>query len=1037
MYKLNIYSIKLKNLMTLSLVMIGLLTFNITQAQNRSVSGKVKTEQGETLPGVSVLVKGSSNGTVTNVNGEYTITVNGDSDILVFSFIGMKTQEVTAGSRSSIDVSMVDDVAALEEVVVIGYGEQRKSVLTAAISSVKAEDLASFSAGSVDQALQGRMAGVQIVPTSGSPGSGYDVKIRGAGSNSATSPLYIVDGMRVPNIDFVDPFEIESVEVLKDAASAAIYGAEGANGVVYVTTKSGKVGPGVVSYDFQYGLQNENSALEVMNLNQFETYNTEAGVNTRRPEEQLPSQGTDWKNELFENNAPLQRHGLTFSGGTDKTKYLLGGYFFTQDGIIGGDKSGFNRYSLRFNVEHKVNDWIKVSSKYSYQKYENTSIQENSEFGGIAQNGIAMDPASPVVYENGIPPWIINEYGAGNAYKTNSDGLYWGMSTLVDGEISNPLAKLEQIHGSNTITGIVGSSAITISPIEGLDVTSRFGTISGYSYNHYWQEDWFFNDRDTESARASDTFGDFFNYQWENYASYTKKVLDHNINVLVGTSFFSTENGYVTGNASTLLNPIPELSYLDAVPSRVENTNAQGNRNTSTLSSYFGRLTYNLKDKYLIGATLRADGSSLLSEENRWGYFPSVSAGWVVSGEDFFPAGVFNYLKLRASWGQNGSLSSLTNQSTGASLSLVNSGFIYENDNGTFLSGAEPIQLANPDLTWETSIQSDFGLDFGFFDDKLTASVDYFIKDTKDLIVAGTPPNYVGNPIAAVNAGDVQNKGWEFELGYFDKSGELKYDIGFNLTAIKNEATKVDPNKEFEAGADVGVDWTSATAMQEGKPIWFFRGYETSGIFQNQAQIDAYTADVTGGYDPQPGDPIINDVNNDGQITVEDFVEIGSPHPDFSIGTTIKLEYKGFDLNIFAQGSFGQEVIMGFNRTDRITANKPEFFYTDRWTEEGSTNDWFRAGVAAQAYTSDMMVFNGSYLKIRQLQLGYNLPAPILDKAGLTKLRLYVSLDNYFTFTNYQGFDPEVGGGSGNTIGIDRGSYPIPKTFLTGLTLQF
>lgn len=1035
MHKIKIYSVRLSGLMSMLLMLLTLLSFSV-QAQDKVVSGKVTSATtGETLPGVSVLIKGTATGTVTNLDGDYKITLNSDDDVLVFSFIGMKAQEMSVGGRSTIDVGMLDDITSLEEIVVVGYGSQKKSVLTAAISSVKAEDLANFSAGSVDQALQGRMAGVQIVPTSGSPGAGYDVKIRGAGSNGNTSPLYIVDGMRVPDISWLDPFEIEAIEVLKDAASAAIYGAEGANGVVYVTTKQGVDGPGKISYDFQFGLQSENSPLEVMNLAQFDEYNTEAGI-SRRSDEQVPTVGTNWKDEIFD-TAPLQRHALTFSGGNADTKYMFGGYFLDQEGIVGGEKASINRYGLRFNLQHKVNDWAKITSNYSFAKFERQSIQENSEFGGIVQSGIVMDPATPVVYANGIPQWITNEYGADQAYKTNSDGLYWGMSALVDGETSNPLAKMEQVHGSFNATVFSGATAVTISPIEGLEVTSRLGIISGNFYNHYWQEEWFFNDRDTEDARVADTYSDYFNYQWENFASYTKQLGENNFNVLVGTSYFETESGYLTGNGTTLLNAIPQLAYLDAVPNRLQNTNAQGNRNTNVLNSYFGRLTYNYKEKYLFSATMRADGSSVLSENNRWGYFPSVSAGWVLSSEDFFGAGPLNFLKVRASWGENGSLSSLTSQGAGASLATVSAGFIYEDASGNFLTGAEPVQLANPNLTWETSVQTDFGIDIGLFEDRLTASADYFIKDTKDLIVPGSPPSFVGNPAGPVNSGEVRNKGIELELGFQEQKGDFKYDVSVNFTAIKNEATFVDPNKEYEAGADVGIDWNDATAMQQGFPIWFFRGYQTDGIFQNDAEVTAYTENVAG-YTPSPGDPVIVDTDGDGTITPSDFVQIGTPHPDFTFGTTIELDYKGFDFKIFAQGSIGNDVIMGFNRTDRIQANKPEFFYNDRWTGEGSTNSWFRAGVAGQAYTSDLMVFDGSFFKIRQMQLGYNLPKSVLDKAGLTKLRLYVSLDNFFTFTKYKGFDPEIGGSNNaNSLGIDRGSYPVPKTFVTGLTLQF
>lgn len=1046
MIKLRQMKIKLEGLMKMSLMLVALISFS-AQAQNRTVTGKITSSTtGETLPGVSVLIKGTATGTVTNLEGAYTISVNSDSDVLVYSFIGMKPVEMTVGGRSTIDVSMEDDVTSLEEIVVVGYGEQKKSVLTAAISSVKAEDLANYSAGSVDQALQGRMSGVQITPSSGSPGSGFNIKIRGAGSNGSTQPLFIIDGMRVAFMDHLDPFEIESVEVLKDAASAAIYGAEGANGVVLVTTKEGKEGKNQINYDFQYGVQNFNSKLEVMNLQQFEEYNSEAGIN-RSSAETLPSTGTNWVDEIFQ-SAPMQRHALSFSGGNDKTTYMIGGNYFSQDGIVGGDKSRFDRMSIRFNIKHQVKDWLEIGNKFSFAHFDRSSIQENTEFGSIVQSGILMDPATPVVYSNGLPSWVtdpVEGYGDQN-YVTDANGNYYGVSTLMEGEIANPIARMNLAHGELSQNLFSGTSYLKVSPLKGLSITSRLGVFIGNGRDRSWSNSYYFNPRAIGNSSVNQTIFERVNYQWENFASYDLNVGDHKINALVGTSIYSVENSYVSGYGAPLLNEIDQLAYLDAIPDRLNNTNANGNSQLETLNSYFGRIQYSFRDKYLLGVAMRADGSSKLADGKRWGYFPSVSGGWVISNEDFFSAGPLNFLKLRASWGINGSLS---NVGVGEALAKVSAGFIYTDDLGNFRIGAEPTTVANPDLTWETSTQTDIGVDFGFFDDKFTGTFDYFIKTTEDLLVPGTPPSFVGNPAGFVNLGTVENKGVELELGYKDESGALKYAVDVNFTKINNKATKVDPNKLYEAGANIGIDWNSATAMAEGKPIWYFRGYETAGIFQSQTEADAY-ANTVSGYTPAPGDPIIIDQltvdtdddgipdATDGIISAADFVEIGSPHPDFMLGARVKLEYKGFDFQVFAQGSFGNDVIMGFNRTDRLESNKPSFFYEDRWTGDGSTNNWFRAGVAPQAYTSDMMVFDGSFVKIRQMQLGYNLPKGMLGNAGISKLRVYVSLDNFFTFTDYKGFDPEVGGStSSNSIGIDRGSYPVPKTFLTGLTVQF
>jgi len=460
-----------------------------------------------------------------------------------------------------------------------------------------------------------------------------------------------------------------------------------------------------------------------------------------------------------------------------------------------------------------------------------------------------------------------------------------------------------------------------------------------------------------------------------------------------------------------------------------------GFEEVKNLNSYFGRASYNYSGKYLVDVALRADGSSLFAANSKWGYFPSIAAGWIVTEEDFFNSGMIDFFKVRASWGQNGSLSNLGPDQFRSLITTA--GIKYPKPGGGFYTGAEPELLANPELTWETSEQIDLGIDLRFMEGKLSFSADYFNKKTMDLLTPGSPPLSVGNNAPFVNAGDVVNKGFEFELGWREMEGEFKYNIGVNLTTLKNEVTYLNPLLERVSGAGIGTGWT-ATYFEEGQPIWYFRGYETDGIFQNQAQIDQYISDngLTG-YNPSPGDPIVVNTNGDELINEDDQTYIGDPHPDFLFGANFNCSYKNFDLNLFLQGTIGNDILMAWNRTDRSTYNRPEFFFEDRWTGENSTNDWFRADPSnPYAYNSDLMVFDGSYLRIKQLQLGYTLPKKVLNTIKLENLRLYVSLDDYFTFTSYPGMDVEAGSNENNSQGVDRGVYPTPKKFMMGLQIS-
>lgn len=1002
------------------------------QERNKLIKGKVvDATNGEALPGVNVLIKGTSEGTTTDLDGAFTLKV-ANNDELQFSYIGYKTMTMSVSGKTEFNIELAVDQETLDEVIVVGYGTTSEKLVTTALASVDAEDIQSVSVGSVENAINGRIAGVNIIPTSGAPGSGIKVRVRGTGSNGNAEPLYIVDGMRVPNISFLDPLEIGSVDVLKDAASAAIYGAEGGNGVVYVTTKLGEKGKTKITYDFQHGIQSFNPRVNLMNVDQYDQYWSERGV-TRADATGFE---TDWLDEVF-NSANQQRHALTLSGGNDKTQYLISGNLFTQDGVIGGELASFERKSIRFNATHKLRDWLNVSHRTTYANYESSGINENNSFGGIAQSAILMDPGTPVVFGTSLPAYILNNpgFGANQAYQVDANGNYYGVSTMTTGEAVNPIAAMNNNTNRATNDLFFNVLELGVTPIKDLTINSRFGLGLLTGTSHRWQQSFYYSPTQQNTVpNSSSNVNRTMIYQWENWLNYTKSFDDHNFDLVAGTSAYSTKFTIVGGQGGPLFGESDELSYLSGIPNPLANTLAFGNESQVTLLSYYGRLQYNYNDRYLLGVTVRTDGSSLLSDGNRWGVFPSISAGWLVSNESFFNIDAINYAKVRASWGKNGSLSNLN---PGSAIGLVSAVFQYTDADGNQIVGAEPTQLSNLELTWETSTQWNVGVDLGFLNDKVTFTADYFVKNTQDLLNPGTPPGYIGNFAPIVNSGDIQNKGLELALAYENNGGQLKYGFSGNFTKIVNKVTKINPNKLRENGANVANHWASATAMEEGFPIWYFRGYKTDGIFQSQEEVDAYTAGITG-YNAAPGDPKIIDSNGDGQITPADFVELGSPHPDFTFGFNATAEYKGFDFRLFVQGSIGNDVLIGYVRNDVAGANYPDFFFTDRWTASNPTNDWFRSDANGLALSTDYMIQDGSFVKVRQLQIGYSLPSSLIGEKIFSKVRLYMSLDNFITFTKYEGFDPEIGGSaSDNSIGIDRGIYPAPRVFLTGLTLHF
>nr|WP_315257497.1 TonB-dependent receptor [uncultured Flavobacterium sp.] len=1010
----------------------------VMQAQDISVSGKVNDEKGMPIPGASILIKGTTTATSSDFDGRFEIKAPSDG-VLVISFIGYGTSNVQIGGRNQITVQLNSESQNLNEVVVVGYGTQKKSVVTGAISSIKAEQIANLSVGLSTQVLQGQAAGVSVLAQSGAPGAGAKVRIRGAGSNGNSDPIYIVDGMRTSNIDFLDSNDIEKMEILKDAASAAIYGADGGNGVVMITTKKGKTGTMKVAFSSQYGFQSLRTKLDMMNAEEYVQWITETNPAGDKPSaaEWKGKKGTNWVDETAEDAAPMHHQTLQLSGGNDVSTFLLSGNFFSQDGLFGGDKTNFKRSTMRVNSNHKVSKYLEMGENLSISVNNRKAFTEDDSFTGVMNHAILMDPLTPVYYPKGsvLPTHVQNALDAGKPLAMTENGEYYGLSKYINGEIANPLAEIAIDHGVTEETKIIGNVYANVKPFDGFVFTTRFGIEKAYNnYNDWTQQYWWNSTRENTSNTKNNNQQVFTTWLFENFATYTKAIDKHEFSAMIGTSSQDNKRSYVNARSEGM---IKEGDQWSTIGETYVEGDVAGNIISSSMLSYFGRITYSFDNKYLFQASLRNDNSSLFAPDKRSGYFPAVSAGWILSNESFWKVEAINHLKLRASWGENGSTSNI---SGGQWQSLITKdGLKYPDALGNYHTVGELKVLPNENITWETTEQTDLGFDVRALNNRLTFGFDYYKKVTKDLLTPSSPPLSTGYAAPYANAGDVTNKGFEIEMGWRESEHEFKYGINLNLTTIKNEVTYLNPLLTRVDGAAIPVLGT-VTSFELGKPVWFYRGYRTNGIFQNQAQVDAYKSSLgkVTSWSPTPGEPIVVDTNGDGDINDQDKTYIGSPQPDLMIATTLDFAYKGFDLKFFLQGAFGGENFMALARVDNPYSNRPSYFFDDRWTGEGSTNSFPKASSKDPImYSSDLMVQDASYLKIRQIQLGYNFNSELIKRAKMSSLRIYISLDDYFTFTKYKGIDPEVGSFSNNSQGIDRGLYPTAARLMTGLSVTF
>lgn len=1006
-------------------------------AQNLTVKGQVTSkDDGQPLPGVSVVIQGTAQGTITNLDGQYVLEAPSNSTLL-FSYIGMKPQTVAVAGKTLIHVVMESSQVDVDEVVVVGYGVQKKSLVTGAIGKVNSEELSKTSDMRVTQALQGKTAGVVIASNSGQPGDNVSIRIRGIGTNGSADPLYIVDGLPMSGsgIDFLNANDVESIEVLKDAASSAIYGARGANGVILITTKTGNKGSKMtVTYDGYYGFQNPWRKMRLLNSSEYMMLTNEAALNGGKSPmfsaDQIANNtvDTDWQDEMFNYDAVKTNHAVSFSGGTDKLTYTSSLNYFKQDGIVAEGKSLYEKYSYRTNVIGEFG-FLKLGSNINLVRVNSKGIDTNSHFGNGLAQAVNMPPIVPV---------------------TNADGSWATPEQFGIGlqEITNPIALLSYLNSKTTTSKMIGGLTAEIDfgkivkGLKGLTFKSSYSgefalvDTRGYTPFYYLDAMHF-----TTTDKASKSMTTYTHWNFENVLTYDRTFDAHHLTLMAGTTAFKEYNETLWADKQDVIFDDFGHSYLDNATDP-ESVSAGGGLNGEhTLSSIFGRVNYDFKDRYMFAATLRRDGSSRFGTENKYGYFPSVSAGWVLSREEFLNSllGGIDLLKLRASWGQNGSDAIGDFKYTSI---IGNQNIYYFGDTKTQYNGTQPTSIANPSLKWEASEQTDIGLEFAALENSLRINMDYYIKTTKDWLVVAPVPMLVGNSAPTINGGKVRNSGFEADVTYQKQLRDFFFKVTINGAYNKNEVLDIKNSSKRLQGGDGGFGQAGVLYAGIGTPMGAFYGLKTDGIFQTQDEIDQYVNTSGGKIQPKakPGDIKFIDADGNGSIDGSaDRQLLGSPFPDFTGGLSIDLEYKGFDFNLFVYAALGQEV---YDATRRYDMNGTNYRadWLNRWTGPGTSNNYPRVTFvddnANMSTVSDFFVHDGSYVRLRNITLGYSLPKNVTNFLKIQRLRFYVSGENMLTFTGYKGYDPEIGGGVfGN--GIDHNIYPQARTVLGGVNISF
>lgn len=1023
-----------------ALLLLQLLFINESWAQSAKISGKVTSKAtGEILVGANVSVKGTTTNTLTDERGAFTINAS-PGDILVVSYADMATMEKQITQGGVHDFSMERQSGDLDEVVVVGYGTQKRRAITGAVSSVKAVDLENMPVVRVENSLQGRVSGVQVTSNSGQPGDAAKVRIRGTSSIGAgTDPIYVVDGVLIKGgIDFLNQADIESMDVLKDAASAAIYGTQASNGVILITTKKGKTGRAGVTYNGYIGTQAPWRKLELLNATEYATIQNEGLLNAGKPirysNPAALGKGTDWQDAVMNNNAMMHNHELGISSSTDKSSYYTSFGYFDQEGIIATSNSYYKRFTARFNSSHKINSRITFGNNIAYTYIKARGVGTNSEWGTPLNRAINLDPLTPIVVTD---PTIAGQEPYTNSPYVVRDpmGNPYGISRAVTSEILNPIAALQVDQGFGWSHKIVGNIFGEVELMKGLKFRSQINGDLAFWGNEGFTPLFYLNTINRNELLNSYSRGQNRGlvYIWDNILTYEKKFGEHSINALLGSSA-QKEAGE---SISATKRGIPVTHIRDAsmrFPVPADDQSSDGGEWENTLSSLFGRVTYDYSQKYLLSLIFRRDGSSNFGPSNKYGHFPSVSAGWVLSEEKFFQnITAVNFAKIRASYGVNGN----DRIPPFGYIPTVGGGRYYT-INGQLINGVSTNALSNPDLQWEETSQTNIGFDATIFND-FSVTFDWFSKKTNGLLLGVRVPDYVGNNGSIQNIGNMENRGVELELGYRKRIGEVSLRANGNISYLKNTVTYLTGNTTYLPGrqsfSPQGVEMARITV---GHPIDYFFGFKTNGLFQNNQDITTYVNKDGQLLQPnaKPGDIRFVDTNGDGIIDFDDRTQIGNPTPKWTYGFTLNVEYKNFDVAIFGQGIQGADVFQAIRRFDLPAANYSKIAL-GRWTGEGTSNYFPRIvdGDPNQNFSrsSDFYIQDASFFRLKTVQIGYTVPSHLIKGIGLNKLRFYIMSNNLLTLTKYNGFDPEIG----SSNGIDRGIYPQARAFMGGINIGF
>ncbi|WP_299242677.1 TonB-dependent receptor [uncultured Aquimarina sp.] len=1012
--------------MKITYFLIAVFLSTVINAQEIQIRGNVKDANGLELPGVNVIVKNTSNGAVTDFNGKYTLDNVAVGSVVVFSYVGFTTQEITVEQNFVINVIMEEDSQSLEQVIVIGYGTQTKKEITGAVSVIGSETIEELNVVRVEQALQGQVAGVNITSQSGAPGSSATISIRGISTNGDSRPLILVDGNVIEDLSVLNPNDIESINVLKDA-TAGIYGVRAANGVILITTKTGFRNTDLkFEFDSYTGFQETTRRLPVLNATEYgiiinESFAAGGDVPPFANLSEL-GEGTDWQDEIFR-TAVISNINFSGNGGGENSTYSAGVSYLTQDGIVGGSDANFERFTGRLNYSLDFTKNLKFTTSGIFTQTNRKTLLENT-LGSVLFNALNMAPTLTVRDENG--DFTLAE-GLGN-------------------EVINPIAQIENTFNDTRVNRIGATFGLKYNFLTDFTVESRYQFNYSEVDSKVFSPEVFYGSGkvfnvDRSSVTESKNF--FRDYTWDNFLKYEKVFADdHDVKVLLGMSVFKTTGTFTGLTGFDIIDNSFSNANISQASDVVDNFQNGGNTFDSRLLSYFSRLQYGYKGKYLLSAVIRRDGSTKFGPKNKFGYFPSASVGWVMSDESFLSnSSWLNFLKLRASYGVIGNDRIKDFQF----ISLLNGEGSYV-INDELIIGEAIGALSNPEIKWERQKTLDIGLDTRLLNNKIDITFDYFKKRTEDLLVVAPVSGILG--VAApgsspptINAGIVENKGYEFKVAYSDQLSEnLKFNISYNITLLENEVISVNSDSDFIAGGSFGVGQDPPSRMEAGKPIGYFYGLQTDGVFQNQTEVDAHATQTNAA----PGDLRYVDMNGDGQINSDDRTDIGNPIPDATMGLNIGLDYKNFDFTTYAFASVGNDMVRNYERNQPLVNRSNAFL--GRWTGEGSTDSFHRVTTAANSNSlfSSFYVEDGSYLRIQNVQLGYTFPNQYMKPIGIDKFRIYASINNLYTFTEYKGYDPSAyqSNPDPNTAtpigaGIDQGFYPVPRTYLLGVNLKF